>query len=119
MLPEMGPPETTTWEYPMADNSWDAEFAEFLEDIRLKRPPSAGLRDAIEALPIIEKIYRMSGYDHHAYPAPHQSRRRWHRSALLLPRARRLPDRGSHQQVRLRQRHAAVHAGHLSQVFTS
>ena len=23
MLPEMGPPETTTWEYPMADNSWD------------------------------------------------------------------------------------------------
>ena len=66
MLPEMGPPETTTWEYPMADNSWDAEFAEFLEDIRLKRPPSAGLRDAIEALTIIEKIYRMSGYDHHA-----------------------------------------------------
>jgi predicted dehydrogenase len=66
MLPEMGPPETITWEYPMADNSWDTEFAEFLEDIRLKRPPSAGLRDAIEALTIIEKIYRMSGYDHHA-----------------------------------------------------
>jgi predicted dehydrogenase len=66
MLPEMGPPETTTWEYPMADNSWDAEFAEFLEDIRLNRQPSAGLRDAVEALIIIEKIYRMSGYDHHA-----------------------------------------------------
>jgi predicted dehydrogenase len=66
MLPEMGPPETTTWEYPMADNSWDMEFAEFLEDIRLRRSPSAGLRDAIEALTIIEKIYRMSGYDHHS-----------------------------------------------------
>jgi predicted dehydrogenase len=66
MLPQMGPPETTAWEYPMADNSWDAEFAEFLDDIRLKRPPSAGLRDAIAALTIIEKIYRMSGYDHHA-----------------------------------------------------
>jgi predicted dehydrogenase len=66
MLPQMGPPETTTWEYPMVDNSWDTEFGEFLEDIRLKRPPSAGLRDAIEALTIIEKIYRMSGYDHHA-----------------------------------------------------
>jgi predicted dehydrogenase len=65
MLPEMGPPETTTWEYPMADNSWDTEFTEFLEDIRLKRPPSVGLRDAIEALTIIEKIYRTSGYDHH------------------------------------------------------
>ena len=66
MLPEMGPPETTSWEYPMADNSWDVEFAEFLEDIRLKRRPSAGLRDAIEALAIIETIYRKSGYDHHA-----------------------------------------------------
>jgi predicted dehydrogenase len=66
MLPEMGPPETTSWEYPMADNSWDVEFAEFLEDIRLSRPPSAGVRDAVEALSIIEKIYRISGYDHHA-----------------------------------------------------
>jgi predicted dehydrogenase len=66
MLPEMGPPETTTWEYPMADNSWDMEFGEFLEDIRLKRQPSAGIRDAIEALTIIETIYRISGYDHHS-----------------------------------------------------
>ena len=33
MLPEMGPPETTIWEYPMADNSWEVELAEFLEDI--------------------------------------------------------------------------------------
>jgi predicted dehydrogenase len=65
MLREMGPPETTTWEYPMADNSWEMEFAEFLEDIRLKRPPSAGIRDGVEALTIIEKIYRMSGYDYH------------------------------------------------------
>jgi predicted dehydrogenase len=66
MLPEMGPPETTTWEYPMVDNSWDMEFGEFLEDIRLKRQPSAGIRDAIEALTIIETIYRISGYDHHS-----------------------------------------------------
>ncbi len=66
MLPEMGPPETTAWEYPMADNSWDVEFADFLEDIRLKRQPSAGIHDAIEALTIIERIYRISGYDHHA-----------------------------------------------------
>ena len=26
MSPEMGPPETFAWEYPMADNSWDVEF---------------------------------------------------------------------------------------------
>ena len=66
MLPEMGPPETTSWEYPMGDNSWQVEFAEFLDDIRLGRQPAAGLRDAVAALEIIDKIYRMSGYDHNA-----------------------------------------------------
>ncbi|MBR0849459.1 Gfo/Idh/MocA family oxidoreductase [Bradyrhizobium diazoefficiens] len=66
MLPEMGPPETTIWEYPMADNSWETEFGEFLQDIRLQRQPAAGLRDAIEALKIIEKIYKVSGHDHDA-----------------------------------------------------
>jgi predicted dehydrogenase len=66
MLPEMGPPETTAWEYPTADNSWELEFAEVLEDIRRQRQPSAGIHEAIEALNIIEKIYRMSGYDHHS-----------------------------------------------------
>jgi predicted dehydrogenase len=66
MLPEMGPPETTSWEYPMADNSWDVEFADFLEDIRLNRQPSAGIHDAIAVLTIVEKVYGMSGYDYHA-----------------------------------------------------
>ena len=32
MLPEMGPPETTSWEYPRGDQSWSIEFAEFVED---------------------------------------------------------------------------------------
>jgi predicted dehydrogenase len=61
MLPEMGPPETTIWEYPRSDASWDLEFAEFLEDIRLRRQPSAGLRDAQAALRVIERIYEISG----------------------------------------------------------
>ena len=52
-----GPPETTSWEYPMADNSWDVEFAEFLEDIALARAALRRVRDAIAALTIIEKIY--------------------------------------------------------------
>ena len=64
MLPEMGPPETTSWEYPMADNSWAKEMAEFYEDIDLNRLPSVGLSDAYEALRIIHKIYQGSGYDH-------------------------------------------------------
>jgi hypothetical protein len=64
MLPEMGPPETTAWEYPMGDDSWAVEMAEFYEDIRLNRVPSAGLCDAYAALKIIGKIYKESGYDH-------------------------------------------------------
>lgn len=64
MLPEMGPPETTTWEFPMADDSWAVEIAEFYDDIRLNRVPSAGLKDAYEALKVVEKIYKESGYDH-------------------------------------------------------
>ena len=62
----MGPPETTVWEYPRGDNSWALEFAEFLEDIRLQRTPSANLSDARAALCIVEKIYKDSGYDYHA-----------------------------------------------------
>ena len=63
MLPEMGPPETTSWEYPMGDDSWLVEFQEFLDDIRLNRKPSANIQDAIATLNIIETIYRKSGYD--------------------------------------------------------
>ena len=61
MLPEMGPPETTIWEYPMADDSWQVEFAEFVQDIRLGRQPSASLRDARAALQIVERVYEVSG----------------------------------------------------------
>jgi predicted dehydrogenase len=57
MLPEMGPPETTIWEYPRGDNSWQLEFMEFLEDIRLNRIPAANLQDARAALAIVEQIY--------------------------------------------------------------
>ncbi len=66
MLPEMGPPDTTIWEYPRGDNSWALEFAEFLEDIRLKRMPSANLMDARAALAAVEKIVKDSGYDHNS-----------------------------------------------------
>ena len=65
MLPEMGPPDTTIWEYPRGDNSWKLEFDEFLDDVRLGRTPSANLNDAREALLVVEKIYKDSGYDHY------------------------------------------------------
>ena len=64
MLPDMKPPEATTWEYPTSDDSWALELDEFYEDIRLNREPSAGLQDACAALRVIERIYKESGYDH-------------------------------------------------------
>jgi predicted dehydrogenase len=64
MLPEMGPPETTSWEYPMGDRSWALEFQEFVDDIAQGRQPAAGLDDARQALEVVEKIYRDSDYDH-------------------------------------------------------
>ncbi len=62
MLPQMGPPETTVWDYPAGDNSWSLELAAFAEDIRTGRAPSPGLREGIRTLEIVEHIYRASGY---------------------------------------------------------
>ena len=64
MLPEMGPPETTVWEYPRGDESWRLEVAKFFEDIRLGRTPAASLDDARAALVVVEEIYRRSAVDH-------------------------------------------------------
>ena len=62
MLPEMGPPETTLWEFPGGDGSWAAEMRAFADDIRLGRSPSPGLPEAVRTLEIVEDIYRKSGY---------------------------------------------------------
>lgn len=62
MLPEMGPPETTIFEYPRGDESWAIETNAFIEDIRTGREPSPGLQESIRILEIVEEIYRKSGY---------------------------------------------------------
>jgi predicted dehydrogenase len=64
MLPQMGPPETTTWEYPMMDDSWEREFADFLSDINHNRKSSVGLDNAYHVLKIVDDVYRMSEYDY-------------------------------------------------------
>jgi len=58
MQPEMGPPPTTVWEYPMADDSWQVEFNDFLTDTRAGRSSGSGLRDARAALSIVERVYQ-------------------------------------------------------------
>ena len=62
MLPQMGTPETTVWDYPVGDGSWALELAAFAEDIRTGRTPSPGLREGIRTLEIVVHIYRSSGY---------------------------------------------------------
>jgi predicted dehydrogenase len=69
MLPKMGPPETQAWEYPMADDSWDVEMNAFLDDVSRGRKPEPGIEDAIAVLQVVERLYEISGYDHHTKPA--------------------------------------------------
>ena len=62
MRPEMGPPDTTAWEYPRGDDSWALETRAFVDDIRLARDPQPGLAEGIRVLEVVEGIYRKSGY---------------------------------------------------------
>jgi predicted dehydrogenase len=61
MLPEMGPPETTRWEYPFADRSWDAETAEFIAAIDEGRRPIGDAAEAMATMAVIERIYQGAG----------------------------------------------------------
>lgn len=56
MLPEMGPPETTIWEYPGPDLSWQREMDEFVKDILEDRQPNVGLEQAGQALAVVDAI---------------------------------------------------------------
>lgn len=58
MLPQMGPPETTTFEYPGQDQSWDAEFADFVSAVSESRRPCGDITDAVANLVIVDEIYR-------------------------------------------------------------
>ena len=61
MLPEMGPPETTAWDYPAEDSSWRDEYRHLVSCIRAGRPPSGGLEDALAALEVIGRVYGREG----------------------------------------------------------
>jgi len=62
MLPEMGPPDTTIYEFPRGDRSWNLEMRAFEDDIRSGREPEPGLSEAMAALDAVETIYQASGY---------------------------------------------------------
>jgi predicted dehydrogenase len=58
MLPKMGPPETTIWEFPGEDLSWSLELEAFQGFIQRRETPRPGLREAVSALQVVEEIYR-------------------------------------------------------------
>ena len=57
MTDEMGPPDTTIYEFPKQDNSWKIEMNEFINDIVLKRTAVPGIKEAINALTVVKTIY--------------------------------------------------------------
>ena len=57
MLPEMGPPPTTIYEYVRGDDSWKVETLEFLSDVALGRKTSPGLEEGLATLRVVKKIY--------------------------------------------------------------
>jgi len=58
MHPQMGPPETTMWEFPLQDLSWRAEFDDFADAIAQGRPPCGDIHDAVANLQIIAQAYQ-------------------------------------------------------------
>ena len=57
MLPQMGPPETTIWEYPGEDRSWRLEFEAFGRVVAGGPQSAATLQDAQAALRIVQRLY--------------------------------------------------------------
>lgn len=57
MLPEMGPPETTIWEFPGGDVSWKKEFAAFVSAIENDGELCGEVNDAYQVLKIVDQIY--------------------------------------------------------------
>jgi predicted dehydrogenase len=64
MLPEMGPPETTIWEFPWEDRSWHHELEDFVACIEGHPSTSGSTLDALAALSIVGEIYRQAGRDY-------------------------------------------------------
>ena len=61
MKPEMGPPDTTIWEYPGADSSWRLEWEHFQAEVagaRIRCEP--GLASTQAVLEVIEQVYRQN-----------------------------------------------------------
>jgi predicted dehydrogenase len=57
MLPRMGPPETTSWEFPPPDRSWELEFRDLIRAIEDDHAPIGSVSDAYATLKLVDEIY--------------------------------------------------------------
>jgi predicted dehydrogenase len=60
MLPQMGPPETTIFEYPGEDRSWQVEWQHTVQCIQQKKQPIGNMDDALQTLRVIDQLYAAS-----------------------------------------------------------
>lgn len=60
MLPEMGPPETTSWEF-LVDDSWHLEVKEFIEDVVGESSNSSNIDTSLRVLELVNEIYERTG----------------------------------------------------------
>jgi predicted dehydrogenase len=58
VLPEMGPPDTTVWEFPGDDVSWEHELQAFADGIQSGVAMTRSLHDAEAALAVVDAVYR-------------------------------------------------------------
>jgi predicted dehydrogenase len=62
MKPEMGPPDTVIWEFPGADNSWLAQWAQFRAEVAAKQTRcEPGLASTQDVLSVVERVYAQNG----------------------------------------------------------
>jgi predicted dehydrogenase len=59
MRPEMGPPETTVYEYPGSDPSFSLEWEDFASAVGKGTRACGDLQDALATLRIVDRVYHM------------------------------------------------------------
>lgn len=59
--PEMGPPDTFTWDYPAEDLSWRDEYRALLASFRGEATAGATIEDALAVLTLVERAYGRAG----------------------------------------------------------
>jgi len=64
MLAEMGPPQTSVWEYPGEDRSWSLELEDFIRSISSKKRINGDINDAYEVWKVVDQIYHPKGWAH-------------------------------------------------------